>query len=188
MARIFWETLRKRQQAINRRSAKHLSPKALIIWMDQFIQEPKLSAQLKQTSKGFWYVYSFTINANDTSEFELIFDNAMKKLEEKLRYLNGNSGKNNKTEAEKSNELIILNPEEEKLFQRLKQIRIELAMKEGFPPYVVFHDSVLKTLARQKPKTAQEMIRIIGEKKFTRYGEIFLNAFLDYYKLESQKL
>lgn len=152
--------------------------------MEQFLKEHKLSVEVKQTSKGVWYVNSLTINANDNSEFEGIFDYAMKKLEEKIRRLNlGQVGKSLE-KPERKQEPIMLNPEEEKIFQKLKQIRIELAMREGFPPYFIFNDHMLKSLVRQRPKSEEEMKGLIGEKKFLKYGKIFLDALSG----ESQKL
>ena len=71
---------------------------------------------------------------------------------------------------------IYLSPDEEKLFMKLRRARMEVALKEGFPPYVVFHDSVLRQIAKQKPDTPESLRIIIGDKKFERYGDLILNS------------
>ena len=39
------------------------------------------------------------------------------------------------------------------LFEALRALRLRLARDRGVPPYVVFHDTTLRELARQKPTT-----------------------------------
>ncbi len=41
---------------------------------------------------------------------------------------------------------------------------------------MIFHDSVLKQLTKQRPKTKEEMLAIpgIADRKFEQYGEMFL--------------
>ncbi|MBU0499891.1 MAG: DNA helicase RecQ [Gammaproteobacteria bacterium] len=64
------------------------------------------------------------------------------------------------------------------LFEALRRKRLELAQAQGVPPYVIFHDSVLQTLARQRPGTLKAMggISGIGGGKLERYGQIFLEV------------
>jgi len=69
------------------------------------------------------------------------------------------------------------------LFEELRKLRHEIAQEEKLPAYIVFHDSVLKELARIKPKTKEEMLTIRGirERRFEKYGKMFLeiiNIFL----------
>ena len=40
------------------------------------------------------------------------------------------------------------------------------------PPYIIFHDSHLKRLAKEKPRTNEDLVKIIGEKKVEKYGEL----------------
>jgi ATP-dependent DNA helicase RecQ len=62
------------------------------------------------------------------------------------------------------------------LFERLRALRKRLAEERGVPPYVVFHDSVLRDLAREKPASRRELrtVRGVGEAKLASYGEAFL--------------
>ena len=39
------------------------------------------------------------------------------------------------------------------LFERLRALRLQVARSRGVPPYVVFHDTTLRELARVKPRT-----------------------------------
>ena len=62
------------------------------------------------------------------------------------------------------------------VFEKLRQLRLSIAKKEGIAPYIVFSDKTLKELSLVKPKTKEEMLNIhgIGEVKFKRYGKQFL--------------
>jgi ATP-dependent DNA helicase RecQ len=64
------------------------------------------------------------------------------------------------------------------LFERLRQLRRELAAAEGVPPYRVFPDTVLIALARARPTTPDGMRQVsgVGEVKLRAYGARFLEA------------
>ena len=68
------------------------------------------------------------------------------------------------------------NPLGDALFDALRALRRELAQQAGVPPYVVFHDSVLRDMATIRPQSLTELGRIggIGDRKLTAYGEAFL--------------
>jgi ATP-dependent DNA helicase RecQ len=65
---------------------------------------------------------------------------------------------------------------EEATFERLRALRREIAAERGVPPYVVFHDSTLRELARARPTSLAQLFRVrgIGERKATDYGERLL--------------
>jgi len=48
------------------------------------------------------------------------------------------------------------------LFERLRAMRVRLARARGVPPYVIFHDTTLRDLARRKPKSVDELHSIYG--------------------------
>lgn len=75
----------------------------------------------------------------------------------------------------------LLSSEAKNLFEALRQKRLSLAREQKVPPYVIFHDSVLQTLAELKPTslTAMRDISGIGETKLKRYGEIFLEVIME---------
>ena len=65
-----------------------------------------------------------------------------------------------------------------KLFERLKKLRLEIAREESMPPYIVFSDKTLIDMVAKKPSSKPEMLDVsgVGENKFAKYGERFLEA------------
>ena len=65
---------------------------------------------------------------------------------------------------------------EEPLWEALRACRKRLATDQGVPPYVIFHDSTLKAIAAQSPRSLAELGAIsgVGAAKLARYGEQFL--------------
>ena len=63
------------------------------------------------------------------------------------------------------------------LFDRLRAVRLKIARARGVPPYVIFHDTTLRELARVKPRTIDDLQRIygIGAKKAQQLGAAFLD-------------
>ncbi|MEG0641870.1 MAG: RQC domain-containing protein, partial [Clostridium sp.] len=63
------------------------------------------------------------------------------------------------------------------LFTFLKSLRLDIAKECKIPPYFIFSDTTLRGIASALPKTEAEMLKIsgVGEKKFLKYGEKFLN-------------
>jgi ATP-dependent DNA helicase RecQ len=61
-------------------------------------------------------------------------------------------------------------------FNRLRELRSELARRENLPPYCIFHDRTLKEMARTLPVTALELREIVGVGDVTlkKYGRAFL--------------
>jgi ATP-dependent DNA helicase RecQ len=62
------------------------------------------------------------------------------------------------------------------LFEQLRAWRLEKAREIGKPPFVVFHDSVLKRIAADRPTSPQELLAIkgIGPRKLEQYGSEIL--------------
>jgi ATP-dependent DNA helicase RecQ len=69
-----------------------------------------------------------------------------------------------------------LDPETLSLYHSLRTWRLETARAAGIPPYVVFHDSVLRQVVLARPTTASALMMIagIGEAKARRYGQSIL--------------
>jgi len=65
------------------------------------------------------------------------------------------------------------------MYDKLRELRREIASEKGIPPYIVFSDKTLKDLSVKQPENKEEMLEIhgIGEVKFERYGEAFLGIF-----------
>ena len=68
------------------------------------------------------------------------------------------------------------------LFEALRELRLEIARERNVPPYVVFHDSVLRDIARLRPRSPAELLQLkgVGEKKALDLGEEFLARLRDY--------
>jgi ATP-dependent DNA helicase RecQ len=78
----------------------------------------------------------------------------------------GKVGKDGKPEAE-------LTAADEALYDALKAWRIDTAREENVPAFVILHDSVLREIARSRPKDKDALSRIsgIGENKLARFGD-----------------
>jgi ATP-dependent DNA helicase RecQ len=65
---------------------------------------------------------------------------------------------------------------DEALFEALRAWRLEEARSHEVPPYVVFHDTVLRAIAAQQPRTLEALdeIKGIGPAKLERYGETLI--------------
>ena len=72
----------------------------------------------------------------------------------------------------------LTDPDDEELFQALRKLRLELARDQGVPPYVIFNDATLLEMARERPRTLNEMSRLtgVGKTKLETYGETFLEV------------
>jgi ATP-dependent DNA helicase RecQ len=64
------------------------------------------------------------------------------------------------------------------LFEKLRRLRLDISKKRGVPPFVIFHDSTLTSMAAHKPKNREELLQIsgVGERKAEQFGDAFLNA------------
>ena len=68
------------------------------------------------------------------------------------------------------------------LFERLRNLRLDLALKQEVPPYVIFPDKTLEELCLLKPKRLEDLLAIsgIGQAKLAKYGQLFLAEILAY--------
>jgi ATP-dependent DNA helicase RecQ len=79
-------------------------------------------------------------------------------------------------------EEIRLNPTEQKLYERLKEVRLNLAKEAELPAFMVFSDSSIREMAINRPSDEQAFSAIsgVGKNKLQRYGSIFINAVLKF--------
>lgn len=68
------------------------------------------------------------------------------------------------------------------LFERLRQLRKEIAQRDKVPPYIVFADSTLHELSQQCPVDKPSMLQIsgVGRKKLDQYGDEFVRVIQEY--------
>ncbi|UIP07497.1 DNA helicase RecQ [Erythrobacter sp. SDW2] len=71
-----------------------------------------------------------------------------------------------------------VNPVGDPLFDALRELRRDLAIEAGLPPYVIFHDATLREMAQVRPATLAELGRVggVGAKKLEAYGDRFLDC------------
>ncbi|HEY0876661.1 MAG TPA: DNA helicase RecQ [Vicinamibacterales bacterium] len=64
------------------------------------------------------------------------------------------------------------------LFEQLRAVRMQIARARGVPPYVIFHDTTLRDMARLRPQTIEQMRSVygVGARKAEDLGEEFLKV------------
>ncbi len=64
------------------------------------------------------------------------------------------------------------------LFEELRVLRLEIARRRRVPPYVIFHDTTLREIARVKPRTLEALRHVygVGDRKAQDLGEVILAA------------
>lgn len=65
-----------------------------------------------------------------------------------------------------------------RLFETLREIRMQMARDQGVPPYVIFGDASLLEMCRERPSNEEEFLEItgVGRVKLERHGATFLEA------------
>ena len=73
---------------------------------------------------------------------------------------------------------IFLSPEEQDLFEHLKELRKNLALEKKVPSYVIFHNKTLIDMVINKPKNIEELGNIsgVGHCKLKIYGKTFIEV------------
>ena len=73
---------------------------------------------------------------------------------------------------------ILNNKNEEELRRKLKQLRINFAIKEKLPPYCIFNDETLNDILNKMPKNKEELMKVKGlaKVKVNKYGEEILGV------------
>lgn len=74
------------------------------------------------------------------------------------------------------------------LFERLRQLRKEIAERDQVPPYIIFPDSTLREMSQSCPTDQAGMLAVkgVGEAKFRKYGEPFLQLLQNYKKEQGE--
>lgn len=65
----------------------------------------------------------------------------------------------------------------QELLMKFKELRLKIAAENKVPAFVIFSDATLIDMCKKKPKNKAEMLEVsgVGDVKFERYGELFLN-------------
>ena len=69
-------------------------------------------------------------------------------------------------------------PEDERLWEALREERLKFSREQNVPPYVIFHDATLLEMLKRRPKDLTEFAVIsgVGANKLERYGKAFLKV------------
>lgn len=88
------------------------------------------------------------------------------------------------SQAMSADKNIVLSPEANGLFEVLRMLRMELARAEQVPPYIIFNDKTLVDMTVKMPENKQEMLAVsgVGENKYSKYGERFLEVIAEQMK------
>ncbi|WP_102349264.1 DNA helicase RecQ [Bacillus sp. Marseille-P3661] len=80
--------------------------------------------------------------------------------------------------------------EDNALFEVLRNLRKEIADREGIPPYIVFSDSTLRDMCEKCPTDETSMLTVKGvaQTKFERYGVDFLKTIQQYLNENGQTI
>ena len=75
-----------------------------------------------------------------------------------------------------------IRPQDQDLWQALRQRRSELAKQNDVPAFVIFSDATLQEMCRYRPmdSTALKRINGVGEQKLQRYGDQFIEVIQQY--------
>ncbi len=71
---------------------------------------------------------------------------------------------------------------EAELFVALRTLRAEIAKEQSVPAYVIFHDSTLRQMSLDKPRSAKAFAKLsgVGQKKLESYGQAFIDVIVQY--------
>lgn len=75
------------------------------------------------------------------------------------------------------------------LFEKLRQLRLEIAREEEIPAYLIFNDAALKEMEKLRPMTDEEFMQIngVGRQKMQDYGYRFIKEIISFSKAKREK-
>ena len=143
------------------------------VWrLRQIFNHPLLEEYLTTTSDEYMLV-KLTGKSDSLLEGEVQISMKMAKEQEKPE----------KTTVKKKKRTagVLLSNEQEVLFEKLRQLRMEIAKEEKVPPYIVFSDKTLVHMCQVRPENKAQMLKVsgVGEFKYQKYGESFLEVILN---------
>ena len=70
----------------------------------------------------------------------------------------------------------------QRLFTHLRNLRNEIAKQADVKPFMILHNKVLETIAKEKPSSYEKLSKIkgMGQKRISKYGGILLEAVKNY--------
>ena len=82
---------------------------------------------------------------------------------------------------------IDLPPAQLRLFDRLKEMRRELARDRKIPAYMILHDSVLLAITEAQPLAIESLARVagMGKRKLLDFGDDIIDVVSDWHSEEN---
>lgn len=82
------------------------------------------------------------------------------------------------SDTKKTRQKAAVLPEQEALWEALRDCRKSLADENNVPPYVIFHDKTLREMLEQRPMSTMQMLAIsgVGSGKLEKYGSQFMDV------------
>jgi ATP-dependent DNA helicase RecQ len=70
---------------------------------------------------------------------------------------------------------------DETLFAKLRELRARFAQEARVPPYIIFTDATLRDMCRKRPTTKTAFLGVsgVGEIKFKKYGDAFIEVIME---------
>ena len=105
----------------------------------------------------------------------------LRKEEVKAPSLKGSKGAGKKSAAK-----LQIAPEDQELWEELRECRKYLAEEHNVPPYVIFHDATLKEMLDVMPMSGSELLTLtgVGDSKLEKYGADFIEIICRYAKAQ----
>ncbi|MDG1495663.1 MAG: DNA helicase RecQ [Porticoccaceae bacterium] len=103
----------------------------------------------------------------------------LRKEEVKAPSLKGGKGGGKKSAGK-----VQIVPEDQELWDELRECRKYLAEEHNVPPYVIFHDATLKEMLDVMPMSGSELLTLtgVGDSKLEKYGADFIEIICRYAK------
>ena len=139
-------------------------------WMDYLLQ------MLNSGVMDIAYDDGHTLKLNPLS-YRILKENVPVSLVQKSQSFGSAEVHDPRTERQKIKDKV-----NDDLFEKLRQLRKQLADKESVPAYVIFSDATLNDMVLLKPTSPAQIRTVhgIGDVKFERYGQIFLREIQKY--------
>ena len=92
--------------------------------------------------------------------------------------------KGSKAGGKKSAGKVQIAPEDQELWEELRECRKYLSEEHNVPPYVIFHDATLKEMLDVMPMSGSELLTLtgVGDSKLEKYGPDFIEIICRYAK------
>lgn len=147
---------------------KDLAEPDLKDWVYQLISQGVLAQELVTGFGGM----SFPVVKLNKLSMEVLKNERTVKLMQPVRRKKGEKAKASKADLKSWDGV------DRDLFDRLRELRTELARERKVPPYVIFSDASLREMAKSRPRDLLSLRRIhgVGDVKLRDYGDLFLQA------------